>query len=331
MSQLLNQNEIDALLAAVEKSRLGGSDSAEKEELQAADDKSIKTYDIAKPDVMFKGRMPILNMIHERFCKQFRNSLSDLLQMMCDVNIVETRGMRFGEFLNSVPLPACITLLTMPPLDGSGMLLFDTQFVFVLVDILCGGTGKSEYKVEGREFTPIELKLARRVVERAAADLRDVWRPIYQVEFGLLRMEINPQLVSVVSPEETIMVVEFRLDVEGSFGKMTLVLPYFSLEPIRAILEKGYLQEIRHVSDQWKNIIEDEILKSKAQIRAVLGHSVLTLGDIVNLDVGDVIQLDTWADGLLPIFIESKPKFLVKAGKSGSYRAVRIEERAQEH
>lgn len=330
MSQLLNQNEIDALLAAVEKSRLGGSDSILKEEPQKVDDKRVRPYDIAKPDITFKGRMPILNMIHERFCKQFRNSLSNLLQMMCDVSIVETRGMRFGEFLNTLPLPVCITVLTMPPLDGSGLLLFDTQFVFALVDIFCGGTGKGQYKVEGREFTPIELKLVRRVVEQAAADLRDVWKPIYQVDFRVLRMEINPQLVSIVSPEESIMVMEFRLDVEGSFGKMTMVIPYFSLEPIRAILEKSYLQEIRHSSDQWKSIMEEEILKSKAEIRAVLGHSVLKLGDIVNLKVGDIIQLDTWADGLLPMFIEGKPKLLVRAGKSGAYRAVRIEGRIQE-
>lgn len=331
MGQLLNQSEIDALLAAVEKSKLGVSDSELKSEPKGVEDKNIKPYDITKPDITLKGRMPLLSMIYERFCKQFRNSLSDLLQMMCDVTLVDSVGMRFSEFLNSLPLPACITLLTMPPLDGGGLLLFDTQFVFVLVDILCGGSSKSKYKVEGREFTPIELKLARRVVERAIHDLKEVWKPVYPVDFEIIRMEINPQLVSVVSPEETVLVVEFRLDVEGTFGKMTLVMPYFSLKPIRAILEKGYLREARQVSDHWRSFIEDEVMQSRTELKAVLGHSILSIRDIVDLKVGDVIQLDTWADGLIPLFIGGKLKFCVKPGKSGAYRAVRIEQRVLEH
>jgi len=331
MSQLLNQNEIDALLAAVEKSNLGASESAKKGDASGFEDKNIRLYDITKPDIALKGRMPLLNMICERFCKQFRNSLSDLLQMMCDVSMVDTAGMRFGELLNALALPACITLLTMPPLEGGGLLLFDTQFVFVLVDILCGGTGKSKYKVEGREFTPIELKLARRVVERATYDLKEVWKPVYPVDFGITRMEINPQLVSTVSPEETIMAVEFKLDVEGTSGMMTLVIPYFSLEPIRGILEKGYLHEARQTGDQWKSFIEDEVLRSKSELKAILGHTVLSIHDILDLSVDDVIQLDTWADGLIPFFIGGRPKFYVKPGKSGSYRAVRLEQRVLEH
>jgi len=333
MGELLSQSEIDALLAAVEKGEVGEprQPAEEKRHEEEEKDKKILPYDITNPDLALKGRLPLLKIIHERFCRLFRNSLSELLQKICDVELADTRGMRFGEFLSSLSMPTCISLLSMKPLDGSGLLILDSQFIFVFIDIFCGGSGKGEYKIEGREFTPIELKLARRVVEHALNDMKEAWRSVHEIDFSLARMEVNPQFVNVIPPEENILVAEFNLDVEGPTGKMTLVIPYFSLEPLRGVLGREYMRELRHFNAQWKETLEQHVLRAKVELKPILGHAVLSLKKICELEPGDIIQLDTWADGLIPMYIEGKPKFFVKPGKSGAYRAVKIEGYIVEH
>jgi len=331
MSELLNQSEIDALLSAVEQGEIEQIGKESGSEPRSEADQEARPFDITNPNLTLKGHMPLMQMINERFCRCFRNSLSGILHRVCDVELVETGGMRFSEFLSSLPLPACIGLLGLDPLEGNGLLIFDSHFVFVSVDLFCGGSGKDKYKVEGREFTPIEIKLAKRLVAQVLDDLKEAWLSVRKVNFSLIRMEMNPQFVNVLPPEENIMVIEFRLDVEGTKGAMFLAIPYFSLEPLRAALGKEYVHELKQYNAQWRAVLERELAKAKVELRTVLGHASLSVEKLRELEPGDVIQLDTWADGLIPLYVEGRPKFLVKPGRSGSYRAVRIEDYIAEH
>ncbi|HDH96613.1 MAG TPA: flagellar motor switch protein FliM [Proteobacteria bacterium] len=331
MSELLDPKEIDALLSAVEKGELDQPEVAAEDKPKDEAAQKVTPYDITNPDITLKGRMPLMHMINERFCRLFRNSLSSILQRVCDVELAETRGIRFGEFLAALPLPACISLMDLDPLEGSGLLILDSHLIFVAVDLFCGGSGKDSYKVQSREFTPIEMRLAQRLIAQVIEDLKEAWSSVQEVDFSLVRMETNPQFVSVIPPEEVIMVAEFRIDVEGSVGKMVLAIPYFSLEPLRTVLGREYMRELRQPNDQWRGVLEQELMRAKVELRPILGHATLSVRELCDLEVGDVIQLDTWADGLIPMYVEGRPKFFVRPGRSGAYRAVKIEDYITEH
>ncbi len=330
MSQVLSQNEVDALLAAVSEGDFDEDNppAQEKSEQESSDDhQEVRTYDLTSQERIFRGKMPMLDVIHERYCRDFGNTLSLDLGRLSEAEPTGTRLLNYQEFLNSLPVPSCLSVFKIDPLPGNGVVVVDTQFVFTLVDVFCGGTGSSRFRVEGRDFSSIELSFVRRIVKKALQEMTHAWRPVYPAEVGFIRTEINPQFVSIAHPTEVVVIMESVVDVEGAAGNMQIVIPYATIEPIKDRLEKSYLGERGEMDKVWRTEVQQHVLDSEVEIKAILGHSHMSIKEIVDLKVGDVIQLERFADQPLDVMVEGVEKYHAESGVIRNYKALQLTEK----
>jgi len=314
MAQILSQEEVDALLSGLS----GGAIEAETDQPGAAD--GILPYDFTNQDRIVRGRMPTLEMIHDRFARMFRASISGSLRRAVDVSIVSSEATKFGEFMRGLPVPTSMHVFKMDPLKGLGVLVIESRLVFSLVECYFGGRGGTMFKLEGREFTPIEQRVVKRVVDLALSDYRASWNPVHPISVEFVRSEINPQFVTVVPPSDVVAIVECELELEEASGRVVFCLPYSSLEPIRDKLRTGFQSENLEVDTAWINRFKNRVKEAPVDIRVQLGTAVIRGRDLMNLQPGDVITLNEDRASPLRVFIEDMVKF---AGKPGSYRGSR--------
>jgi flagellar motor switch protein FliM len=233
MSKILNQDEVDALLRGIS----GGE--IETEEEVAADTGGIVAFDLANQDRIIRGRMPVLEIINDRFSRLCTSALANTMRKRVDVNPISIDMSKFGDFMRSLPVPTSINIFKIDPLRGNALLVVDTRLVFSLVENFFGGAG-SQPKIEGRDFTPIEQSIIVKVVKIILANLEDAWRPVHEVSIELLRSEINPQFATIVPPSDVVVVISFEVELENALGSMVLALPYATIEPIRSKLYAAF-------------------------------------------------------------------------------------------
>lgn len=322
MTRILSQEEVDALLRGIS----GGEIETETETVDVRDPADIMPYDLTSQDRIIRGRMPTLDMTNEKFSRAFRTTLSSLLRKVTSVSAISVDMIKFGEFLKTLPVPTSLHLFRLDPLRGSGLIVFEAKIIFMLVDILFGGTGKDTFKVEGREFTAIESNVIRRVVINALTDMEKAWKSLIEVKMTYQRSEMNPQFVYIASPTDVVIVINFEIEVESSSGMMTLCLPYAALEPIKDKLQAGFQSEQMEADQSLMERFKKNILRSNVEIIVELGTTQISSRDVVHLQRGDVIQLDCSVASELSIMVEGIKKF---AGRPAIYRgnqAVQISE-----
>jgi flagellar motor switch protein FliM len=336
MGQVLSQDEVEALLSAVsdgvteDEAALGPGEAEALTRAMGRTQKTyadgdIRPYDITSQDRIFRGKMPMMEVIHEKFCRDYRSSLSIELRRVVDVEVGDIRLVKFGEFLNSLPLPTSINLFKMDPLRGMGAMIVESSFAFVLVNIFLGGVGKTRFRVEGRDFTRIELNIVRKVVTSGLLEFQRAWEAVEPVKVKFERTEINPQFVSIAHPTEIVLVIESSVDVEGNSGLIQIVMPYAMIEPLRDKLSSGFLGEGAAYDDTlWRQTITDAVLDSGVNVVARLGQIEMTIDQLRKLEVGQVLQLDKFSDEPVDIVIENIEKFQGKIGIERGYKAVRI-------
>jgi flagellar motor switch protein FliM len=310
MSQILSQDEVDALLKGIS----GGEIETEPE---AVDESITYPYDLTSQDKIVRDRMPTLEMLTEQFARMFRTTLSSLLRKVVSVNIISLKMMKYGEFMRTVPLPTSMHVFKMDPLKGNSLFVFESKIIFTLVDLLFGGSGRDSFKVEGRDFTAIENGLIRKVVLSALADLEKVWKPLVNLNVLYQRSEINPQFVQIVLPSEVVIVTVFEIEMDYASGNITLCVPYSTIEPIREKLRAGYQSDKLEVNDEWKERLESELRYSKVNMTVVLGNTELKGREVANLKRGDVILLDRYYSDDLDVYVEGFLKF---KGQPGVYK-----------
>lgn len=320
MNQVLSQNEVDALLSAVSDNG-GGAQTGSP---QAGGGLGVMQYDLANNDKIIRGRMPTLDIIHDRFIRLFRMNLSNSLRKMANISVNNTGPMKFSEFMNSLPLPSCLNILRLDPLRGAAVMVIESKLLYALVDSFFGG-GEAPYtKIEGKDFTPIEIKIARRVVLNAIDDLEKAWEPVYPLKIGYSRTEINPQFVAVVPPSDVVIATTFDIELEKVSGTIKLVIPYATLEPIKSKLSVGFQSEQLEVDFIWINRIKEQIMQTTANINVKLGNADISVRDLMELEPGDIIQLNTDATLPLDVLVEGLPKFKGIPGLSKGNRAIKI-------
>ena len=328
MNQVLSQSEVDALLSAVadgdpavatpaDGGASAGADSGEPE-------REITPYDLTNQDRVIRGRMPTLDIIYERFIRLFRMSLSNSLRKIASISIISTDLLKFGEFVNTLPIPSCMCIMRFESLRGPALLVFETKLTYALVDSYFGGTDRPYTKVEGKEFTKIELSIMRKVMDLALKDLEDAWAPVHRSEISYLRTEVNPQFVGVVPPSEVIISTTFEVELENASGTIVMVLPYSTIEPIKGKLNQSFQTETERHDKEWSIRLEDHLKNTAVTVGVNLGQTHITVGDLVNLNVGDIIPLNQDADGELDIMVEGVSKFKCLFGVSRGNRAVQI-------
>jgi flagellar motor switch protein FliM len=325
MNQVLSQNEVDALLSAVSDNRIDAEDSSSNDAKQG-----IVHYDLANQDRIIRGRMPTLDIIHDRFIRLFRVTLSNSLRKIANLSVNSTGPLKFSEFMNSLPLPSCLNILRLDPLRGAAVLVIESKLLYALVDSFFGGNDVPYTKIEGKDFTQIEIKIARRVVLAAIDDYEKAWEPVYPLKVGYSRTEINPQFVAVVPPSDVVIATTFDVELEKVSGTIKVVIPYATLEPIKSKLSVGFQSEQLEVDFIWINRIKEQIMGTSANINVKLGDAEIAMRDLMELQAGDIIQLNTDATSPLDILVEGVPKFRGIPGLLRGNRALRIVESLSE-
>ena len=322
MSQVLSQSEVDALLSAVSDNRVDSDEGGGGDAMQ----NGVVQYDLANQDRIIRGRMPTLDIIHDRFIRLFRVTLSNSLRKMANLSVNSTGPLKFSEFMNSLPLPSCLNILRLDPLRGAAVMVIESKLLYALVDSFFGGNDVPYTKIEGKDFTQIEIKIARRVVLSAIDDLEKAWEPVYPLKIGYSRTEINPQFVAVVPPSDVVIATTFDVELEKVSGTIKIVIPYSTLEPIKSKLSVGFQSEQLEVDFIWINRVKEQIMQTTANLVVKLGEANIQVRDLMNLEVGDIIQLNTDATMPLSVMVEGVPKFKGIPGLLRGNRAIRVTE-----
>ena len=309
MSKILNQEEVDALLRGLQ-----GEEG--EPEVEVAEESDVVPFDLTNQDRIIRGRMPVLEIINDRFARQFSNSIATIMRKRLDVNPTSVDMIKFGEFMRSLPVPTSINIFKMNPLRGSALLIIDSRLVFALIENFFGGSG-SQPKVEGRDFTPIEQAVIHRVVEIALKEVESSWQPVHEVQIEFQRTEINPQFASIIPPGDVIVVSSFEVELENAIGNLIIGLPYATIEPIRSKLYASYQSERLEVDQTWIIRIRERLLETPVEVVVNLGFTQITPRELLNLKVGDILLLDTYVDDELIAEVEGIPKF---TGKPGVYK-----------
>jgi flagellar motor switch protein FliM len=309
MDEILSQEEVDALLKGIQE----GDVETEK----GVEPSGVKSYDFTGQEKIVRGRMPTLDIANERLARNFRLSLSAAIRRMVDITNVNVTITKFYDFMRGVPFPSSINIFKMEPLRGFGLLVFDAQMIFSLIEFFFGGTGKTYYKPEGREFTPIEQKIIHKVVMMFFDDMEEAWRAIYPMKPLYVRAEMNPQFVNIVTPVDVVIKVEFVLEVEGKQCKAYLCIPYGTVEPIKEKLYSAFSADRDELDMKWLDRLKDRLKEIPVTITGELGKVKLDVSRVVDLKVDNLIMLDRRVDEDIDILVEGSRKF---TGKFGIYR-----------
>lgn len=315
MSELLTQDEVDALLRGLEQGEEEASPAQGPGE-------EVAPLDLSSEQHLALRRLPTLEVIHERFRRGCQAHLISLLRQAVQVDMEETTAVRFGTFLDRIPVPTCLVLFGMEPLKGSCFLNVDAPMALAWVDCLFGGPGNPG-RVEGKEFTPIERTVIQRVVEGIIRELQEAWRPVLEVRARFLRMEMNPLFAAVLPPAVPVVRTSFSVTMERCQGVMSLCLPHATLEPILPRLQANFQGEVGEDED-WFARLRDHVMQVPLEVVVELGRARLSMGELASLEEGQLVLLDTPVEGPVSVRLEGVAKFEAKVGAAGGSQAVRI-------
>ncbi len=315
MSDLLSQDEIDALLHGVDD----GDIETEEEDIHTGE---ARSYDFSAQDRIVRGRMPTLEMVNERFARYLRISLFNFMRKSSEVTVNGVQMIKFGEYVHSLFVPTSLNMVRIRPLRGTSLFTFEAKLVFALVDNFFGGDGRYHAKIEGREFTPTERRIVQLLLNQIFIDLAEAWTPVYKVIFEYLDSEVNPAMATIVSPSEVVVVSSFTIELEGGSGNFHVCMPYSMLEPIREKLDAGVQTDRDDVDHRWRQSLREEIMAVDINIDSKLVEKQVTVHDILEMQVGDVIPIEMMNE--IVVNAGGLPSFRAEYGVSRGHAALKI-------
>jgi flagellar motor switch protein FliM len=315
-SDILNQDEIDALLHGV--------DSGAVPTDAATTPGEARNYDFANQVRIVRGRMPTLEMINERFARLFRISLFNLLRRTPEVAVAPVKMQKFSEYVHSLHVPTNLNLIRILPLRGTGLVVIDPKLVFAAVDNFFGGNGRYA-KIEGREFTATEQRIIHMLLKHIFADLKEAWSHVQRLDVEYINSEINPHFANIVSPTEIVVVTSFHVELDGGGGDIHITMPYAMVEPLRELLDAGVASDRVEHDERWVSALKEEIEDADVELTTLLGRAKVTMRQLMEMKVGDVLPCDF--TGRATILAEDVPIFRGTFGVSNGQQAVQIEDR----
>ncbi|MDE1164297.1 MAG: flagellar motor switch protein FliM [Pseudomonas sp.] len=313
VQDLLSQDEIDALLHGVDDGLVQTESNGEPG--------SVKSYDLTSQDRIVRGRMPTLEMINERFARYTRISMFNMLRRSADVAVGGVQVMKFGEYVHSLYVPTSLNLVKIKPLRGTGLFILDAKLVFKLVDNFFGGDGRHA-KIEGREFTPTELRVVRMVLDQAFIDLKEAWQAIMEVNFEYINSEVNPAMANIVGPSEAVVVSTFHIELDGGGGDLHVTMPYSMIEPVREMLDAGFQSDLDDQDERWSKALREDVLDVSVPLTATVARRQLCLRDILHMQPGDVIPVELPEE--LIMRANGVPAFKAKLGSHKGHLALQV-------
>lgn len=319
MSEVLSQNEIDALLAALSSGELGIDEQANEEK------QKVKKYDFLRPNKFSKEHTRTLEMIHDNFARIASNYLTAQLRSSVQIKVMSIEQTTFEEFIHSIPNPTILISFFLEPFDGLFMFETGPQFVFQLIDILFGGSGKSIIRT--REFTEIEKNIIKRINLKLLENLKSAWEDILDVDVKMENLETNPVLNQVFAPNEPVELISFSVDIGNNQSFLNMCIPYISIEKYMDKLVIQYKTKVSYRDDnEFKKTLERGINSVEVDTLVELGRSQITIEDFLNLAVGDCITLNKKTNQALQMYIDNNPYFNVYPGTVGNRVGVQISE-----
>ncbi len=283
--QILSQDEVDALLQGI---------TGESQKLEAEDVPSggIRDYDIASQERIVRGRMPTMEIISERFARNIRIGLFNFIRKSPEVSIGGIKVQKYSAFLREIVVPTNFNIVSVKPLRGSGLIVCDPTLVFAVIDALFGGAGKYHTRIEGRDFSPTELRIITRLVEVITAEYKKAWQGIYPLELEYQRSEMQPQFANIATPSEIMVTTSFTLEVGDSTGTIHFCIPYSTLEPIRDVLYSTMQGDSAEPDRRWVDLLKEQIKSADVELVAELATAPATVEQLLSFKVGDFIELD---------------------------------------
>lgn len=335
MSDILSQEEVDALLSAVSQGTeqdygiqqssmtMGAGGMSSMDTSSGDHEKAMSLYDFRRPDRVSKDQMRTLQNLHEGYARLFSTTLTNFLRTFVEIELVSVDQLTYSEFVMSISNPSCIYVFKMEPLEGTAIMEINPSLVFFIIDRLFGGQGRPSE--QNRELTLIEQNVIHRIVERGLNDLKDVWEHVGVFSPKIDAYETNPQFVQIAPPGETVILISLEVRMQNASGLMSICFPYMLLESvINNLSGESWMSSQSLSTYETRSVMEQEMQDVELNVASVIGKTSLTIRDLLQLQRGDVLCLDKPFDSDLMVQVEGKTKLAAKSGLIGRKKAIRI-------
>lgn len=313
-TRVLNQDEIDSLLGFDDDLEEGDQKSG----IQAILNSALVSYE----------RLPMLEVVFDRLVRLMSTSLRNFTSDNVEVSLDNITSIRFGDYLNSIPLPAMLSVFKAEEWDNYGLLTVDSSLIYSIVDVLLGGRrGTAAMRIEGRPYTTIERSLVERMVHVVLSDLSGAFEPLSPVTFRFDRLETNPRFATISRPSNAAIVARLRIDMEDRGGQMELLLPYATLEPVRELLLQMFMGEKFGRDSIWETHLAEELWMTEVELEAVLDTQTMRLGDVFDMKKGSHLDLGATPESQVMLLCGDVPMYLGRMGRKGDQIAIRIDGR----
>ena len=282
--EILSQADVDALLMG----EFGEAPAAESESDVSG---GVKAYNLATQDRIVRGRMPTLEVIHERFARNLRLGLFNLTRRTPEIAVGPVRLIKFGEFVKNLVVPTNLNMVNVKPLRGTGLMIFDPNLVFLVIDNLFGGDGRFHVRVEGREFTSTEQRVIQRLLNTTMDELEKAWEPVHPLKFEYIRSEMNTQFANIANPSEIVMVASFTIEMGAAGGEFYICLPYSMIEPIKGLLSENLGGDRMEFDERWVSFLSNQVAVSDVTLVANLAEVETTVKQLLELKIGDTLPI----------------------------------------
>jgi flagellar motor switch protein FliM len=313
-TRVLNQDEIDSLLGFDDDSGRGDDKSG----IQAILNSALVSYE----------RLPMLEVVFDRLVRMMSTSMRNFTSDNVEVSLDNILSLRFGDYLNSIPLPAMLAVFKAEEWDNYGLLTVDSSLIYSIVDVLLGGRrGTAAMRIEGRPYTTIERNLVERMVHVVLSDLSAAFDPLSPVTFRFDRLETNPRFATISRPSNAAIVAKLRIDMEDRGGRLELLLPYATLEPVRELLLQMFMGEKFGRDSIWETHLAEELWLTEVELEAVLDEQVMNLRDVLRWKVGDKISLNATPTSPIELRCGDFAMFRGRMGRKGPHIAIRVDDK----
>ena len=316
-SDFLSQDEVDALLKGV----TGESDEPEE---QAHEEGEVRNYNLGTQERIVRGRMPMLELINERFVRYLRIGLFNYMHRSAEVSVGPIRVQKYSEFIRNQVVPTNLNLVTAKPLSGTALFVFDPNLVFLVVDNMFGGDGRFHTRVEGRDFTGTEQRIIQGLLRVVFAEYTRSWKPVYDFHFEYVRSEMNSQFANIATPSEIVISTTFSIEFGGTSADMHICFPYLMLEPIRDLLYSSMQSDQLSTDQRWIVMLRRQLKDVEVEIVAQLATASVTLRQILEMKEGDIIPISI--PEKITASVDDIPLMECRYGLQGGQYALKIEQ-----
>jgi flagellar motor switch protein FliM len=329
MDQILSQEEIDALLSGLGEGEIETPGAEEAKGVEERPKAEVKSFDFLKYTRAKIEKLPALQFVYERFAKSFRAALALFIEKGVEIEHNPIHYIEYNEFKKTLPLPTNMNVVTTENLKGFFIIIFDAKMIFAVLETIFGGSNISTPRIEGREFTKIELNVIKRLIDLVCNEMEKAWAPVYEIRCRYSRSEVNPNYITMVSQEEIVSVCELSLEIEEITTWMKICIPYNILETIKPYLTSTPSREDMEMKEKWCNRLRERVEELPIEIRAIAGKRHMTLREFLEITKESVIVLDRYVDDLVDLVINDKTMFKGKMGIYKGNKAVRVEEKEE--